>query len=370
MRLFRPDPAVASILLAIFACVLSFAPAGAAEDQYLVADYTSTLLSAFWNQPVVMRAHIVLPDSYYKQPDRRYPTIYVVPALDGTSDLGVPDELRWQKPMRANGVEFIIVVLEPNFKNVHTLFADSANNGPWDSAVSQEFVPFIDSKLRTIPDPADRFLEGHSSGGWAALWLQITQPGVFGGVWSVSPDPVDFRDFTGADLLSPQANMFHDATGKPYVMRGSGLYGGSMRDLLYRLPEQFRSDDAAYSPKGPDGKPETMFDWKTGAVDPAVIQYWEDHYDVASLLAKQWPRLSNSLRGKIHIFVGDQDTFHLEGSVHLLDAVLQKLGAGAEIVYVPRADHWTVFDYNGDLFGYMIGEMKQALPAGESSSGR
>ena len=38
-------------------------------------------------------------------------------------------------------------------------------------------------------------MTGHSSGGWASLWLQISYSDLFGGCWSTAPDPVDFRAF-------------------------------------------------------------------------------------------------------------------------------------------------------------------------------
>ena len=47
-----------------------------------------------------------------------------------------------------------------------------------------------------------RFLQGHSSGGWATLWLQTRYPKIFGGTWSTSPDSSDFHDFTGPDLYA------------------------------------------------------------------------------------------------------------------------------------------------------------------------
>ncbi len=46
---------------------------------------------------------------------------------------------------------------------------------------------------------------GHSSGGWSSLWLQIEHPEVFGGVWSLAPDPVDFRDFVKEHQLAFKA---------------------------------------------------------------------------------------------------------------------------------------------------------------------
>ncbi len=80
-------------------------------------------------------------------------------------------------------------------------FADSVNNGPWGQALTTELIPYLESHYRMDADVQGRFLNGHSSGGWATLWLQTRYPKIFGGTWSTSPDPSDFHDFTGAEPL-------------------------------------------------------------------------------------------------------------------------------------------------------------------------
>ena len=79
---------------------------------------------------------------------------------------------------------------------------------------------------RTFPalaTPRARLLNGHSSGGWSSLWLQVTYPDFFGGTWSTSPDPVDFRDFQRINLYAAGENMFRDKDGKrrPIARMGS-----------------------------------------------------------------------------------------------------------------------------------------------------
>src|SRR4029079_3629585 len=94
-------------------------------------------------------------------------------------------------------------------------FADSANNGPWGEALTTELIPSLEAHYRMDARAGGRFLTGHSSGGWATLWLQTRYPAVFGGTWSTSPDPSDFHDFPGADIYRPDANAFVDAQGRP-----------------------------------------------------------------------------------------------------------------------------------------------------------
>ncbi len=179
-----------------------------------------------------------------------------------------------------------------------------------------------------------RFLNGHSSGGWATLWLQTRYPKVFGGTWSTSPDPSDFHDFTGVDLYASQANVYHRADGSAYpLIRDNGKvlatfeqYAG-MERVLGSYGGQLASFDWVFSPRGADGRPQPMFDRDTGAVDANVLAYWRDHYDIAHRLQARWPELKPDLDGKIHLIVGTADTFYLDGSAHHLKDVLDGLHA-------------------------------------------
>ena len=91
----------------------------------------------------------------------------------------------------------IYVLLDESCPGGTHEFADSANNGPWGRALTTELIPYLEKKYRMQDQASGRLLTGHSSGGWAALWLQVTYPKLFGGTWPTSPDPSDFRSFTG-----------------------------------------------------------------------------------------------------------------------------------------------------------------------------
>src|SRR5512142_2146449 len=90
-----------------------------------------------------------------------------------------------------------------------TEFADSLNNGPWGRALTTELIPALEKQYRMDAKPQGRFLTGHSSGGWSTLWLQVSYPEAFNGTWSSAPDPVDFRSFTGVNLVkNPPENFY------------------------------------------------------------------------------------------------------------------------------------------------------------------
>lgn len=331
--------ALAAFVFALLAALPIFARAD--QPQFLHANMSSALLAQFWGRQVVMDAYVLLPDSYYKEPARRYPVIYWIQGFNGDGRVSAAQTERWLRAMRASHHQYIVVFPDAMFQGGDVEFVDSPNNGPWGAAFTGEFIPWIESVLRVESTRTDRFVAGHSSGGWAALWLQVRYPALFNGEWSVSPDPIDFRDFTGPDLTrTPPQNFFTDPAGHAYWLMDRPL-----RDFVTGPGwerRQFDSFDAVFGPRGSDGKPEPLFDRKSGIIDPAVQQYWDRHYDLAELLNAQWPQLRFELQGRLHIIVGTKDTFGLDRSVRLFQEDTAALNSGTEFDYVPGGDHWSV----------------------------
>src|ERR1043166_1441091 len=188
-------------------------------DRVKLVDIPSKLLSDFHKKPMRLRAGVALPKSYAIEPERKYPVIYEIPGFGG-NHFGAHAP---RNTTDVAGVEMLHVMLDPNCRTGHHVFADSANNGPYGQALVDELIPHIEAKFRAVAKPSGRFLTGHSSGGWSSLWLQVTYPTFFGGVWSTAPDPVDFRDFQRIDLYAAKANMFTDEKGqRQAIARGGG----------------------------------------------------------------------------------------------------------------------------------------------------
>jgi S-formylglutathione hydrolase FrmB len=239
-------------------------------------------------------------------------------------------------------------------------FADGVNNGPWGEALTAELIPDLERRWRMDARAGGRFLNGHSSGGWATLWLQTRYPAIFGGTWSTSPDPSDFHDFTGVDLYAPGANVYHRADGTAYpLVRDHAKVLASFADFARQesvegdYGGQMSSFDWVFSPRGADGRPEPMFDRSSGQVDPAVVAYWRDQYDIAYRVARDWPALRRDLDGKIHLIVGTDDTFYLDGAAHRLKTVLDGLGAKSDFRFLPGRTHMDLYEMNGDSRGML-----------------
>jgi len=153
--------------------------------------------------------------------------------------------------------------------------------------------------------PSGRFLQGHSSGGWASLQLQIDYPEIFGGTWSTSPDPSDFHDFTGIDLYAPHANVYKRADGTAYpIMRDHGKVMATFEQfarneaVIGPYGGQMASFEWVFSPRGVDGRPAQLFDRETGDVHPEVMEYWRDHYDLAHIVQTTWAQRDRCCAGR------------------------------------------------------------------------
>ncbi|MCB9748630.1 MAG: enterochelin esterase [Myxococcales bacterium] len=316
----------------------------------------SARLSEFSGREVRFEATVLTPPDY--DPARGWAAHYVVHGF-GSSALRTGMGYGGDALDRhAEGVAppLVRVYLDANHPLGHHVFADSANTGPWGAALVEELLPAIEARYGAIAEPRARFVSGHSSGGWSSLWLQVEYPAVFGGAWSLAPDPVDFRDFCNVDLYRFES-MYQGTDGQPIpLVRGDADAAMTLRAFVEHERQDappgqrvFDSFDAVFSPRGPDGQPRRLFDRDSGRVDHEVAEAWR-RYDIRDKLRREWSARGPLLRGKLHVFVGTEDTYHLEGAVKLLADELAALGSDAEIVLVPGRDHVDLFAPHPELY--------------------
>lgn len=328
----------------------------AAHKHTEALDFTSTALTRFRGTPVHMKGWVLLPPGYAQHADRHYPTVYFTHGFGGNLQYLTFQAANMYAQMEKGEIPPMIwVFLDESGPTGTHEFADSANNGPWGEALTTELIPYLESQYRMDGEADGRFLTGHSSGGWATLWLQTRYPKTFGGTWSTAPDSSDFRDFTGADLYAPDANVYHRADGSAIpLVRAKGKVIATFKQfaqlerVLGTYGGQMASFEWVFSPRGADGRPLPLFDRDTGKVDPDVAAYWREHYDISHRIKTHWPELKADLDGKIHLIVGTADTFYLDGAAHKLKQVLDRVGARAEIEFLPGKTHGNLFEKDGN----------------------
>ncbi len=330
----------------------------------------SELLSKFHGRDIIMRAAAVLP----ADPSTPGPALYHIPGFGGDHRMALMMSGFMHGDTFPQNITHI--VLDPLCFSGHHVFADSANNGPVGEALITEFIPHIEKELGLIAQPHARGVTGVSSGGWSSLWLQVTYPDFFGGVWSIAPDPVDFTDFQQIDIYAPDANMYVDGEGRRRPLARHTAPTGEDRVLIWyddfaRMERvmgdggQLGSFEWVFSPKGDDGRPKQLFDRETGAVNHDVALAWQK-YDIRKVLESNWPSLAPKLAGKIHIHMGDVDTFYLDGATRRLKAALETLGSDAEVVMHPGKDHGTVV--TPALFQQIATELIATFEAGQAAT--
>lgn len=306
----------------------------------------SELLSGFFGRDINHGACVIVPDNYDPKREEPYPVMYWIGGF-GSDHYGG----RYMKMLfTASNYEDQIcrVILNAQCFGGHHVFADSANNGPRMTALMDEFIPFLEEKYNLGGSSQKRFLAGHSSGGWAALWLQIQNSEFFDGVWALAPDPIDFNFFQTANLYEENGNALFDQNQNPRPIARMGesavLFAPtffSMDDVI-RDGGQMGSFEWAFSPKGKSGRPLHVFDRETGKVIPRVVEHWKK-YDIRKVLEARWEELAPKLSGKINIVAGGLDTFYLEDAVIATGEFFDSKNFDATVRIIEGGDHGAVF---------------------------
>ena len=374
----------------------------------------SRLLSEFWGHPVYLGATVLLPKGYQEQPGRKYPGIYIqghfglnapfgfTPQPPVTPETPEQRKMRLQRGARETGYEFAQSWMADNFPRMiaitfqhPTPFYDdsyavnSANNGPYADALLTELIPYLEKTFRLNAVPEARFLTGGSTGGWESLALQIHHPKFFNGVWSLYPDPVDFRRYQMSDIYEDD-NAFEVPSGewskliRPLSRDAEGQVTLTMREMSRlemvlgshsRSGQQITAWDAAYGPVGADGYPRPLWDPQTGKIDREVARYMRDNgFDLRHYLEKNWSKIGPDLVGKIHVYCGDMDNYYLNLAVYLMEDFLTAVEspkAGAVFEYGrPKKPHgWQPFT-NARLVRLMAARLKAHSPTGNLQTGR
>ena len=338
--------------------------------------FKSALLSEFWGQPIYLGATVLLPKGYDKNRKMKYPVIY----RQGHFSLRPPNGFRTEPPeednMRAKrgydfyrawnedeAPRFIYVTFQhpcPYFDDSYAV--NSANCGPYGDAIMTELIPEVERRFRIIRKPYARILEGGSTGGWESLALQIFHPDFFGGCFAYCPDPVDFRDVQSINIYRDKNVYERDYPYRKAPIAYSRRTDGSIiltseqinkYELVLgtkgRSAEQWDIWQAVYGPVGEDGYTQSLYDKKTGKIDPEVARYWKENYDLRHYLETHWASVGEKLKGKLYIFTGDMDTYYLNNAVHFFEEFLkstQNPHVPGTFLYGPRKGHCWSGDFS------------------------
>jgi len=348
----------------------------------------SKLLTEFWGRPMYLGAHILLPEGFDTHPNAKYPLAIFhghFPADFGGFRTDPPDEnlkpdtnkrfhvTGYNHIVQQEAYDFYKQWTGPGFPRVLAIEIQHANPyyddsyavnsaclGPYGDAITYELIPAIEKQFRGIGAGWARFMYGGSTGGWEVLAAQVFYPDEYNGCYAACPDPVDFHHYMTIDIYNDRNAYFVESDFKKTPRPGSRDYLGhvsatvkdmNQRELALgtrsRSGDQFDIWEAVFSPMDKDGYPKRIYDKYTGAIDTSVAQYWKEHYDLTHIIKRDWAKLGNKLNGKIHLYVGDMDSYYLNNAVYNAEDMLKQLSNPAcncEVKYGDRAEHC----WNGD----------------------
>ncbi len=158
---------------------------------------------------------VYLPAGYDDHPDRRYPLFCSLAAYTNAG----PGQVAWRNhgetlPQRLDRLidEQRLPPLIMVFPDCYTAlggnqYVNTPAMGRYADFLTEELIPAVDARFRTLATPDSRAVFGKSSGGFGALHLAMSHPGTFGAVASHAGDAgfdlVYRRDFTVAcDVLA------------------------------------------------------------------------------------------------------------------------------------------------------------------------
>ncbi|MHA4811506.1 hypothetical protein ACX0G9_25645 [Flavitalea flava] len=361
----------------------------------------SKMLTEFWGRPMFIGAHILLPEGFEQHPAVKYPLAIMhghFPADFGGFSMTAPppDPLKGEslkgedlKPeynsrfkiygynriVEQEAYDFYKQWTGPGFPRVLAIEIEHANPyyddsyavnsenlGPYGDAITYELIPEIERRFRGIGQGWARFTYGGSTGGWEALAVQVFYPDQYNGCYAACPDPIDFHHYMTVDIYNDK-NAYYAGNENSFKKTfrpahrdylghvGTTVKETNQRELALgtrsRSGDQFDIWEAVYSPAGPDGYPKRIFDKYTGAIDSSVAAYWKEHFDLTHIIQRDWPKIGELLKGKIHIYVGDMDSYYLNNAVYSAEDMLKQLKApscACQVDYGDRAEHC----WNGD----------------------
>jgi hypothetical protein len=350
----------------------------------------SKLLTEFWGRPMYIGAHILLPEGFDEHPMVKYPLAIFhghFPAdFDGFRTIPPDENLKpdtstrfrisgYNRIVQQEAYAFYKQWTGPGFPRVlaveiqhptpyydDSYAVNSECMGPYGDAITYELIPEIEKQFRGIGQGWARFMYGGSTGGWEVLAAQVFYPDQYNGCYAACPDPVDFHHYTTIDIYNDQNAFFpksdYRKTMRPAERDSLGYIKTTIKETNQRelaLGDRSRSGDqfdiweAVFSPADKDGYPKRIFDKYTGVIDSSVAQYWKEHYDLTYIIKRDWPKIGDKLKGKIHIYVGEMDSYYLNDAVYFAEDMLKKLqnpNCNCIVDYGDRAEHCWNGDHN------------------------
>ncbi len=219
-----------------------------------------------------------------------------------------------------------------------TSYSVDSNSGPYGTAITEEFIPYLESQFRMVPEKWQEFLlvvlpvDGKLCSCMSSI--QISSVRTY--VWY--PDGVDFNYYQLINIYNDDNAYYSDfgwvKTERPSARDNHGNIRFTVKQENYfemaagpsnRSGGQWSVWESTYSPVGVDGFPQPIWDQITGEINKDVAEYWKENFDLNYILQENWEEIGPKIAGDVHVAVGDMDNYYLNEAVYLLKATMWKM---------------------------------------------
>lgn len=277
---------------------------------------------------------VYVPPGYDDEPERRYPSVYVIQGYTGhltmwrnrTAFRQPYPELADQVVASGEAPPVVVVYVDAWTAYGGSQFVDSPGTGRYHSYLCEEVVPYVDARYRTLTDRDHRGIAGKSSGGFGAMITPMLRPDLFGGLATHAGDALYELCYVKEFADSARALRDHDGD----IMRWwedfrarTAFTGEHDQTLLMMLGVAacFSADE--------NGTPQLPFDPRTGRLRPSVWQRWLDWDPVRMVEREEYAAAMRSMRG-VWIDAGTRDEWYLDLGAQAFRDALLAYGVDAE----------------------------------------
>jgi len=272
---------------------------------------------------------VYVPPGYDAGGSKRYPVLYVLHGYTGNvaALLGARaweiNVFQWiDRAIESRRMPPAILVAVDGFMRLGgSQYVDSIHNGKYATYTVRDVIGHVDANYRTIASEGGRAVLGKSSGGFGAMHLVLTYPGVFAAFASHSGDSY-FRYAHPRSFPDVQRTLEkHDFDMERFV--------GEFERKPKRKPVEYSTMEmlgyaAAYSPRSAKAfDVDLPFDRATGELDDAVFARWLA-FDPAERVATHRAQLER-LRLR-YLDCGRRDEYGLDVGARVVAQRMRDLG--------------------------------------------
>jgi hypothetical protein len=272
---------------------------------------------------------VYVPPGYDGEPERRYPSIYLIQGLGGQLDMWrnrasfrkTSPELMDELFASGGSPPAILVWIDAWTSLGGSQFLDSPGTGLYHTYLCDEIVPWVDERYRTHADRDQRGIAGKSSGGYGAMATPMLRPDLFGG----------FATHAGDALFEVCYQPEFRNSARTLRDEYEGSFEKFWEDFRSRPAFSKKSDytllndwcmAACYS-ADEDGTIHVPYDPTTGELKPEVWERWLA-WDPVRMVARYADALGS--QRAIYIDAGNRDDAYLDLGAEAFRRALEAIG--------------------------------------------